>query len=108
MSHLNLSLILSPQAETDFTDILQYTLETWGEPQVHVYSSLLDQALLMLQQHPYIGQQLHDIGQQLHEFSTVHRVYPVGKHVIIYRIVNHTVYVSRILHERMNIKRNLS
>ncbi len=101
MSHLNLSLILSPQAETDFTDILQYTLETWGEPQVHVYSSLLDQALLMLQQHPYIG-------QQLHEFSTVHRVYPVGKHVIIYRIVNHTVYVSRILHERMNIKRNLS
>jgi len=24
-------LILSPRAENDFTDILQYTLETWGE-----------------------------------------------------------------------------
>ncbi len=33
----NLPLILSPQAEDDFADILQYTLKTLGEKQVFVY-----------------------------------------------------------------------
>jgi hypothetical protein len=32
----DLPLMLSPQAEDDFADILQYTLETWGENQVYV------------------------------------------------------------------------
>jgi toxin ParE1/3/4 len=37
MSRADLPLILSPRAEDDFTDILQYTLETWGEAQAFEY-----------------------------------------------------------------------
>ncbi len=38
----DLPLIFSPQAEDDFADILQYTLETWGENQVYVSRILHD------------------------------------------------------------------
>jgi len=36
MSLPDVALILSPQAEEDFADILQYTLETWGEAQTYI------------------------------------------------------------------------
>jgi len=39
MSPPKLRLILSPQAQNDFADILQYTLETWGKAQTLSYRS---------------------------------------------------------------------
>jgi toxin ParE1/3/4 len=100
MSRPDIQLILSPQAEEDFTDILQYTLETRGEAQVHVYGSILDKALLTIQQYP-------QIGHALPEISEFHRMFSAGRHTIIYLLREHNVYVSRILHERMNIARHL-
>ena len=55
MSLPNVPVILSPQAEDDFTDILQYTLETWGETQAYAYRAILDKALLTIQHHLQIG-----------------------------------------------------
>lgn len=55
MSVANLSLVLSPQAEEDFADTLQYTFETWGEVQFYAYRNVINEALLTLQQHPHIG-----------------------------------------------------
>lgn len=55
MSLPDLPLFLSPQAEDDFADILQYTLETWGENQVYVYRAVLDKALLTIKQNPRLG-----------------------------------------------------
>ena len=100
MSRPDVQLILSPQAEDDFADILQYTLETRGEAQVHVYGAILDKALSTIQQYPQIGHKLHDI-------SDIHRVFPAAHHLIIYRVGDHTVSVSRILHERMEIVRHI-
>jgi plasmid stabilization system protein ParE len=45
MSNSERELVLSPQAEADLTDILQYTLETLGEAQLTTYASVLDEAL---------------------------------------------------------------
>ncbi|TCV84051.1 MULTISPECIES: hypothetical protein [Methylomonas] len=42
MSQDELSVTLSPQAENDFADILQYTLETWGEKQLYVYRAVAE------------------------------------------------------------------
>ncbi len=78
MSTPDLPLILSPRAEDDFADILQYTLETWGEAQVEVYRAVLDKALLMIQQNP-------QIGQPRPELSPEHRTFPAGQHIIVYR-----------------------
>ena len=99
MSLPDLPVILSPQAEEDFADILQYTLETWGEAQFYAYRAVLDKALLTIQQHPQIG---HDRP----ELSAAHRVFPAGQHLIIYRASDAAVYVSRILHGRMDLGRH--
>jgi len=71
MSPHELRLILSPRAEEDFTDILQYTLETWGKEQFHAYRAILDKALLTLQGNPRIGMQRPEITGE-------HRVFPAG------------------------------
>lgn len=96
----DLPLILSPQAEDDLADILQYTLETWGEAQVYVYREVLDNALLTIQQHPHIGSNRPEI-------SPVHKILPAGEHLIIYRLSEIAVNVSRILYRGMDIKQHL-
>ncbi|HEY8034863.1 MAG TPA: type II toxin-antitoxin system RelE/ParE family toxin [Methylobacter sp.] len=100
MSSSDVQLILSPQAEEDFADILQYALETWGEAQTYTYRTILDRALLTIQQYPQIGH--HRPG-----LSAAHRIFPTGQHLIIYRVIDDAVCVSRILHERMDIMLNL-
>jgi len=90
-------IILSPQAEEDFADILQYTFQTWGEKQMYVYRSVIDKALLTIQQNP-------EIGHRRVELSKSHRSFPAGQHVIFYRVDQRAIYVSRILHERMDTK----
>lgn len=99
MSLPDLPMILSPQAEEDLADILQYTLETWGEAQFYAYRAVLDKALLTIQRHPQIGH-----GRP--ELSAAHRIFPAGRHIIVYRASDAAVYVSRILHGRMDIRQH--
>jgi len=35
------------------------------------------------------------------------RFFPAGRHIIIYRIRANAIYVSRIMHERMDITRHI-
>jgi toxin ParE1/3/4 len=100
MSHHDLPLLLAPQAEEDFADILQYTLETWGEAQMLVYRDMLDKALGSIRQNPLIG-------RKRQELSPSHRILPAEQHIIIYRVNERGIYVSRILHGRMDAARNL-
>ena len=99
MSRPDARLILSPQAENDFADILQYTLETWGDAQMLAYRTVLHQALLSIRDDP-------KIGPLRMEISGEHRVIPAGQHIIIYRLVDTAVHVSRILHGRMDLRRH--
>ena len=99
MSLPDVSVILSSQAEEDFADILQYTLEMWGEAQAYTYRAVIDKGLLTIQQYP-------QIGHEYPELSEAHRLFPAGRHIIIYRVSDAAVFVSRILHERMDITRH--
>lgn len=100
MSPPDVRLVLSPRAENDFADILQYTLETWGEAQMLAYRSMLQQTLLSIRDNPIIGPVRAEI-------SSEHRIFPAGQHVIIYRVVGADIHVSRILHGRMDSRRQL-
>jgi len=100
MSPHELRLILSPKAEQDFTDILQYTLEVWGEEQLLAYRAILDKALLTLLENPRIGALRPEISGE-------HRVFPAGSHIIIYRLSDAAILVSRILHARMDVRRHV-
>lgn len=50
-----LPLKLSPKARQDFIDILRYTGETWGEPQLLVYRDKINDALRALGQNAQLG-----------------------------------------------------
>ncbi len=89
---------LSELAELDFRDILSFTLQMWGEHQFAEYKGMIDGALQTIARNPGIGRQ-HD--------DTTLRVFPVGRHQIFYIVDDATVYIVRILHERMNASRHL-
>lgn len=89
-------LIVSPLAELDFQDLLTFTQKTWGKKQRLKYKSKIDTALRMITENPNIGRK-----------KPVYRVYGVEKHQVFYRVDNTTIYVLRILHERMDAERHL-
>jgi toxin ParE1/3/4 len=79
MSSPEYRLVLSPLAEQDIENILRYTGETWGEGQMRAYSDKLNAALQAIRFNPWIGHKSADLPD-------THRLYPVGSHVIVYRV----------------------
>lgn len=55
MSSHDRQLVLSPQAEADLTNILQYALETWGENLMARYAELLDDGQQLIRANPPAG-----------------------------------------------------
>lgn len=100
MSHPDRRLILSPKAEADFADILQYTLETWGDAQMLSYRAVIGDALKLLLTNP-------EAGFVKPEVSARHRFLVVGEHMIAYRLTGSVIEVSRIMHSRMNAGKHL-
>lgn len=100
MSSLSLPVRLSPRARQDFVDILRYTGETWGERQLLAYRDKIDEALRAIGRNPQLGHTRTDL-------PGAHRVYPVGSHLIIYRIDAKGLGVVRILHQRMSVPRHI-
>jgi toxin ParE1/3/4 len=100
MSPPDRQLVLSPQAEDDLADILQHTLETWGESQLLAYGKVLDDGLRMILHNPLIGFARPAVSDK-------HRFFSTGEHLIAYRLTPTRIEISRILHCRMDLKRNL-
>jgi toxin ParE1/3/4 len=93
-------LILSPKAQQDVEDILRYTREQWGEKQGAVYHDKLVGALEAIRSSPASGHASNDLPD-------THRVYPIGSHVIVYRVKDDIIGVLRILHKRMSLLLNM-
>jgi toxin ParE1/3/4 len=100
MSSPNYPLILSDLAQADYEDILAYTLRTWGARQHAIYADVLDEALRALQDDPQRG---HHHRQLPERYRYVH----VERHLIVYRFTQGTVYVVRLLHDRMDVPRHI-
>ena len=100
MSSRKAGLKLSPAAQSDFTSILRYTGERWGQAQLLVYRDKLHDALTRLGGNPGLGHSSADIPPN-------HSLYFVGSHVIVYRLRVDVVEVVRILHQRMSISRHI-
>ena len=96
MSAHKLQLILTEPAKQDFRDILSFTLQTWGEGQFDEYRRKLDGALHTIAENPDIGHKRHGM-----------LVYQAGRHRIFYREQGTSIYIFRILHERMDAGRHL-
>src|SRR3712207_4371528 len=95
-----MQLILSPEALDDITDILLYTLQTWGEAQQDTYAAAIDKSLQLLLDNP-------ELGRRREELCANCRSYRVRQHIIYYIVRKDTINIARILHNRMDAKRHI-
>jgi toxin ParE1/3/4 len=93
-----LPLILSRQAREDIINILQYTYEKYGAQQEKKYAAALDNGFETITKNPSLGHARPDLSKN-------HKAFIVEQHVVVYRVIGRGVYVSRILHSRMDFTR---
>lgn len=86
-------LVLSPTAEDDLRDVLQYSLQMWGEDQRDIYAADLAAAFQKLLTFPELGRSRGDLRTGL-------RALVVGQHTVLYRAERDVIRVLRIVHRR--------
>jgi toxin ParE1/3/4 len=95
MSARKHTVTFSPAAQVDFTDILLYTRQLWGEEQRDRYEATLTQAIAALADYP-------ESGTRCLQLFPGCRAHPAQRHVIFYRIRRNEIEIVRILHERID------
>jgi len=91
---------LTPAARRDLEGIWRYSAQQWGTTQAGRYLDTLNAAFESLAQAPRSGSACDHIRPG-------YRRQWVEQHGVYYRIVNDSVVVVRILHERMDTQRHL-
>ena len=91
---------LANKAYEDLTSIATYTQTTWGIEQRKEYLTRLDQSFRLIADNVGIGRNCDHIRKGY--FS-----HPVGKHLVFYRVEDDTVTIVRILHQSMDVERQL-
>lgn len=92
---------LTKNAVKDLSDIWHYTVEAWSESQADKYYELLLNACSSIAKKPHIGKVYEEIYPELKGKRT-------SKHIIFYRVMNdQSIEITRILHERMDLKNQL-
>jgi len=88
-------------AVKDLSDIWNYTVETWSESQADNYYKLLINACTAIAKKPEIGKVYPEIYPDLKGRLT-------SKHIIFYRVMDdQSIEITRILHERMDLKNKM-
>ena len=91
---------LSPLAQSDIEDIWDFTAERWNIDQAETYVRQIMEAIGVIADKPGLGQSCDDV-------RAGYRKWPVGSHILFYRVVAGAIDVVRILHERMDVDSQL-
>jgi toxin ParE1/3/4 len=94
-------LILLPAAETDLSDIWDYTAERWSLKQAGNYASGMTALLILLCDQPEIAPIFGDLTPPI-------RVYRYRSHLVIFTANDLAVEVIRVVHARSNWQPALS
>lgn len=89
--------ILRPEARRDLADIWRYTRQTWGPEQAFAYTADIRAAIERVANQPELGSDRGHIRDGLRKIT-------VGSHAIYYFHDERTLRVSRIFHNRMDVK----
>ncbi|HPF92378.1 MAG TPA: type II toxin-antitoxin system RelE/ParE family toxin [Tenuifilaceae bacterium] len=93
---------LTNKAVEDLTGIWEYTIEKWSEQQADKYYNLLLDSCQDIANNPELGKNYDGITKDLFGLKT-------NRHIVFYRKrVNQPIEITRILHERMDLKIRLS
>jgi toxin ParE1/3/4 len=88
-----IELIVTPQADRDIRDILQYTIQRWGSGQEDRYRQVLLSALERVRTFP-------DIGHPAEGRPSNIRIYHLRHHFIQYQREPDKVVILRIINPR--------
>ena len=107
---MNYTLVFSKHADQDLLDILQYTLDNFGEHQYWIYRSLLKEAVDLI-----TGDPKHVASRSREELCPGARTYHIeqpskkASHFLLYRINEEKAHVElgRILHEKVDLRRHI-
>lgn len=91
---------LTPAAEADLEAIWKYTVRQWGVDQGNNYIDALTSAFLQLAERPKTAPACDDI-------RAGYRRCRVERHMIYFRITAYGIAIIRVLHDRMEVQRNL-
>ncbi len=90
----------SDDAKEDVQDIADYTLETWGEEQETAYLNSLHEKLAEIAADPERWGNREDLFADC-------QVASFGRHVIFFSAQDGLIFISRILHQSMDIPRHI-
>lgn len=96
----SLPYVISKMAVADLDEIWYYTVKKWSVEQANRYYDLIFEEIGYICKKPHTGKIMDDIRKG-------YRVSKVKSHLIYYKVVNDTVEIIRILHERMDIENRL-
>ncbi len=94
-------VFLRPAALADLQNLARYTEANWRRRQRDVYLTAIDAKLGALAANPKIGAPRDAV-------RAGYRSSRVGAHVIFYREVREGIEVVRVLHQRMDVRRQLA
>jgi toxin ParE1/3/4 len=93
---------LTNKAVEDLSKIWDYTFEVWSENQADKYYNELISNCQEIEENPDLGKVYEGISKQLIGIKA-------NRHIIFYRTVNENhVEITRILHERMDLKKRIT
>lgn len=92
---------LTNKAVEDLSKIWDYTVDEWSERQADIYYESLILTCEEIAANPSVGKSYEGITELLFGIK-------VNRHIIFYRILSENyIEVTRILHERMDLKNRL-
>ena len=97
----SLPYVISKKAVADLEGIWLYTVEKWFVNQAdRFYNLIVDEINFICKN--------NNAGKSMEHIRKGYRASKVKSHLIFYRILNNTVEIIRILHERMDIENRLN
>ncbi len=97
---MKLSFELSSLALKDLEGIWDYTAEQWSKEQANKYYMQIFTAINNICSNPKVGTTIDEIKKD-------HRKIIVKSHMIIFKKKSDTIYIDRILHQRMDINKQI-
>ncbi|MCB0691520.1 MAG: type II toxin-antitoxin system RelE/ParE family toxin [Saprospiraceae bacterium] len=92
---------LSTLALEDLDNIWKYTVEQWSKEQANMYYNEIFSVIGKICENS-------NIGKTIDEIKKGHRRTNVKSHMIIYKVKGKTIYIDRILHQKMDIENQLN
>jgi toxin ParE1/3/4 len=98
---MKLKFEISELALEDLDNIWQYTVEEWSKEQANKYYIEIFSVIRKICENS-------DIGKPIDEVKKGHLRTNVLSHMIIYKVKGTTIYIDRILHQKMDIEKHLN